>query len=165
MSRAFVKEGDGEELDAAPPRPPRVQPCYMTAGGVAALREELENLQRDLANSTGDTELTQQADHRRAQRRVHELMQILHDAVPVAITDHGDDVVRFGTTVELLDEAGNRHVFQIVGEDETAPASGRISWVSPLGRRLIGKAVGDVVTWTRPNGALELEIVSLSYIA
>jgi transcription elongation GreA/GreB family factor len=34
-----------------------------------------------------------------------------------------------------------------VGEDEAEPPQGRISWVSPLAAALIGKKLGDVVTF------------------
>jgi transcription elongation GreA/GreB family factor len=165
MSRAFVKEGDGEELDDSPPRPARVQPCYMTARGVAALRQELEVLQRGLTRSAPDTELALKADHRRIQRRVQEIGQILRDAVPVAIDHPRDACIRFGATVELCDDDGQHYTFQIVGEDETAPAAGKISWVSPLGRQLIGKAVGDEVVWRRSGGAMRMEVLAVDYLA
>jgi len=164
MSRAFVKEGDGEELDDTPPRPPRVQPCYMTVGGVARLRAEFEALQRETTGAPADSGFTAQAGVKRAQKRLHELSQILQEAVPIDTVRAHDGNIRFGATVELIDTAGERYVFQIVGEDETAPAQGKISWVSPLGRQLIGKAVGDEVTWVRPNGTRQLEIVALTYV-
>jgi transcription elongation factor GreB len=160
MSRAFVKEGDGEELDDPPPRPARVQPCYMTAEGVAALRRELEQLQAAAARPELVPDLTQQAAAQRALRRIRELTQILQEAVPVATGLPHSDHIRFGATVELQDAAGHTHRFQIVGEDEAAPAAGRISWVSPLGRQLIGKAVGDEVVWPRPVGELRLEVLA-----
>jgi transcription elongation GreA/GreB family factor len=50
-----------------------------------------------------------------------------------------------------------------VGEDEADAAAGKISWVSPLARTLMGASVGDTVTWKRPAGDLELEIVSIRY--
>lgn len=163
MSRAFVKEGDGEALDDPLPRPLRVQPCYMTAQGVAVLREELERLQRETPRPESAADLTQQTDTRRAQRRILEITQILLEAVPVDVGQQGGDIIRFGATIELGDDSGQRYLFQIVGEDEAAPAVGRISWASPLGRRLIGRVVGDEVVWQRPAGDLQLEILSLSY--
>jgi len=53
--------------------------------------------------------------------------------------------VRFGCTVELQSAAGERIRFKIVGEDESDPAQGRISYVSPLAAAMIGAAVGDEV--------------------
>jgi transcription elongation GreA/GreB family factor len=54
--------------------------------------------------------------------------------------------VRFGSSVALQKRDGEGIRYQIVGEDEADPASGKISYVSPVARLLIGAAVGDVVT-------------------
>jgi transcription elongation GreA/GreB family factor len=53
--------------------------------------------------------------------------------------------VRFGCTVELHTAAGERIRFTIVGEDESDPGHGRISYVSPLAIGMIGAAAGDEV--------------------
>ncbi len=55
--------------------------------------------------------------------------------------------------------------FAIVGEDEADAAAGKVSWVSPLARALLGSSVGDIVTWRRPTGDVELEIVAIDYPA
>ena len=55
------------------------------------------------------------------------------------------ETVRFGCTVELQNAAGERIRVKIVGEDESDPAQGRISYVSPLAAAMIGAAVGDEV--------------------
>jgi transcription elongation factor GreB len=49
-----------------------------------------------------------------------------------------------------------------VGADESDPANGRLSWKSPIGRALLKKKVGDVVSVQRPAGEVELEIISIS---
>ncbi len=53
--------------------------------------------------------------------------------------------VRFGSTVALEKPDGSRIAYRIVGEDEADPARGRISYVSPLARRLIGAAQHDEI--------------------
>jgi transcription elongation GreA/GreB family factor len=53
---------------------------------------------------------------------------------------------------------GRVQTYRIVGEDEADPKEGSISFVSPVARLLMGKAVGDVVG----VGAQELEIVAIS---
>lgn len=53
------------------------------------------------------------------------------------------DVVELGSTVELTD--GKRtFTYIIVGSEEANPKEGKISNISPLGKGLIGKKVGDV---------------------
>jgi transcription elongation GreA/GreB family factor len=53
---------------------------------------------------------------------------------------------------------GRVSTYRIVGEDEAEPRTGTISFVSPVARILMGKAVGDVVG----AGDQELEIISIS---
>jgi transcription elongation GreA/GreB family factor len=63
----------------------------------------------------------------------------------------------FGRTVEFEREDGRKQAFRIVGEDEADPAKGSVSYVSPLARALLGKAVGDVAS----VNAAEVEIVAV----
>jgi transcription elongation GreA/GreB family factor len=53
---------------------------------------------------------------------------------------------------------GRRQRFRIVGEDEADPAAGRISYVSPLARALVGAAIGDVVS----VAGGEVEVIDVS---
>jgi len=53
---------------------------------------------------------------------------------------------------------GRIQKFRIVGEDEADPKAGSISFVSPVARSLMGKAVGDVVD----SFDQKLEIISIS---
>jgi len=61
---------------------------------------------------------------------------------------------RFGSVVTLAKPDGGELVFRIVGEDEADPARGKISYASPIARRLIGAAVGEEVVL--PDGASEI---------
>ncbi len=67
------------------------------------------------------------------------------------------DVVAFGSTVTFSRADGRVQKYRIVGEDEADPKAGSISFVSPVARALMGKAVGDVVS----VGDQELEIVAI----
>ena len=64
---------------------------------------------------------------------------------------------------EAEDDDGLAVTYTIVGEDETDGARGRISWRSPIGRALLGKRAGDIVSVKRPAGDLELTIVTIRY--
>ncbi len=68
------------------------------------------------------------------------------------------DVVVFGNRVTFRRDDGRRQTFRIVGEDEADPRSGSISYVSPVARALMGKAVGDVVVL----GDGEIEILAIA---
>jgi len=56
-----------------------------------------------------------------------------------------DDTVAFGSTVTFSRGDGRVQKYRIVGEDEADPKAGTISFVSPVARVLMGKAVGDLV--------------------
>jgi transcription elongation GreA/GreB family factor len=55
-------------------------------------------------------------------------------------------------------------VYRIVGIDESDPSGGRVSWVSPVAKALIGKRVGDEVSVKLPGGETKLKIVKIEYL-
>lgn len=73
------------------------------------------------------------------------------------------DTVLFGATVVIEDEEGEEQTWTILGEDEVDTDKRRISYVSPLGRALLGKKTGDVVTFDTPKGRREVTIVSVAF--
>jgi transcription elongation GreA/GreB family factor len=68
------------------------------------------------------------------------------------------DIVAFGSTVTFSRPDGRVQTYRIVGEDEADPKAGSISYVAPVARSLMGKAVGDVVG----AGSQEIEILSIA---
>ena len=64
---------------------------------------------------------------------------------------------------DVFDEVGNETTYEITGEDEADATRHRIAPHSPLARALLGAQVGDVVTWKRPAGAVELEVVWITH--
>jgi transcription elongation GreA/GreB family factor len=63
-----------------------------------------------------------------------------------------------GSTVTFKRDDGRVQTYRIVGEDEADPKAGSISFVSPVARLLMGKAVGDIAG----ASGQELEIISIS---
>ena len=51
----------------------------------------------------------------------------------------------------------------LVGSNEADAGAGLLSVTSPLGRALIGKALGDVVEVTTPRGSRSYEVVKIAY--
>ena len=68
------------------------------------------------------------------------------------------DIVAFGSTVTFRRADGRVQKYRIVGEDEADPKAGSISFVSPVARLLMGKAVGDEAG----ASGQELEIISIA---
>ncbi len=79
---------------------------------------------------------------------------------PVAIEN---TQVQFSSTVTTRNEEGDEVTYQIVGADETSLEKKRISWLSPIGKALIGKSVGDEVCIIVPKGEINLEILEIKY--
>jgi hypothetical protein len=72
--------------------------------------------------------------------------------------DFPKPTVAFGSRVTFRRDDGRVQKYYIVGEDEADPKAGSISFVSPVARLLMDKAVGDVVG----TSGQELEIVAIS---
>lgn len=76
----------------------------------------------------------------------------------------GEDRIKFGATVVLLDYDNNETVtYVIVGEYEADIAKGMISIISPIAKALIGKSVGDVIEVVTPKGSKNYEIEQVLY--
>jgi transcription elongation GreA/GreB family factor len=68
------------------------------------------------------------------------------------------DTVAFGSTVTFRRDDGRVQKYRIVGEDDADPKAGSISFLSPVARLPMGKAVGDVVG----TSGQKLEIIAIS---
>ena len=79
-------------------------------------------------------------------------------AAQVITNPTSTDIVVFGSRVTFRRDDGRVQKYHIVGEDEADPKAGSISFVSPVARSLMGKALGDVVG----TSGQELEIIAIS---
>ena len=71
--------------------------------------------------------------------------------------------VSVGTTVTIQDITHNKKfIYSIVSSEESDPEKGLISSVSPVGRGLMNKKVGDEVSVKVPVGLRKLRILSIS---
>ena len=165
MSRAFVSESNTEAAaDALPELPVSPHPNYVTRHGLRQLEERLAAAQAEqqrLAAAPDDPAKALRIAHLGRDIRYLEIR--IERAIPVDPTQHPADEIAFGAVVDVLDPAGAHHRFAIVGEDEADAEHGKVSWVSPLARALIGSGVGDTVLWRRPAGEVELEIEAVRY--
>jgi transcription elongation GreA/GreB family factor len=158
MSVAFTKEGDAESVAAdLPDRPISPHPNLVTPRGLALLEASLEAARTafSAARVQGDA----QADRTAMARATRDLRYYgaRRASAQLIAFDPESPVVRFGAAVTIAREDGSRQVYRIVGEDEADPAEGAISYLSPVARALLGKAVGDEVA----AGGQALEIVAV----
>ena len=154
-----MKDSDDEARpEALPERPQSPHPNYVTPAGLQRLRDQAADLVARL-RSIGPS-----ADpHERAllQRDLRWVGGRLQRAILVDPAIQALDRVRFGMTVEVRHEDGSTEALTIVGEDEAEPATGRISWVSPLAEALLDAEPGDEVAWQRPAGKTRLEVIGV----
>ena len=164
MSRAFVKEGDGEDSEPLPERPLPLHTTYVPVGGLAQwqtrardLAAACDSLRRIAADDASAKQKLRTAE--RDLRYFHAQLERAERVTPSAQHDE----IHFGASISFLADDGVEQRVRIVGDDEADAAAGDISWASPLARALIGARVGDVVTWRRPVGATEIEILGVTY--
>jgi len=151
---------------------------YLTPSGAQKLRDELARLLTverprvvtEVADAAAQGDRSENAEYiygkkrlREIDRRVRFLTKRLEAAVVVKPGENATDEVRFGATVEVAFEDGETKTYVLVGPDESEPGRGLVSFQSPLGRALMKKRVGDIVTVHRPAGAVEVEIIAISY--
>ncbi|MEE3079096.1 MAG: GreA/GreB family elongation factor, partial [Bdellovibrionota bacterium] len=96
-------------------------------------------------------------------KRINFLSKRLENAEVIEPASVSSDNIKFGATV-TIEEEGEKKVVSIVGIDESDVKSGLISWVSPLGKSLLGKNEGDIASFQTPNGEREIEVIKIEYI-
>ncbi len=147
MSVAFTREEDYEAQAAdLPDRPVSAHPNLVTASGLAAIEEALDAARQ--AYAAAQMEGGVSADRTAMARATRELRYWSVRRSSAQLTEPRPQAgqVQFGGTVEIERDDGRRQTFRIVGEDEADPAEGRLSYVSPLARAVLGKAVGDAAS-------------------
>jgi transcription elongation factor GreB len=163
VSKAFTKDDD-----TAPPRfvrsrvplPPGT-PNYVTARGLAALRDERVQLDAERARreAAGDTSAVAAVA-----ARIADLDGRIGGAVVVpAPAPEAKETIRFGARVTVGGEAGSERRYQIVGVDEADAASGRIAFTAPLARALLGRRVGEIAQLSTGHGEESWLIRAVAY--
>jgi transcription elongation GreA/GreB family factor len=146
MSVAFTKESDAEAVAAdLPDRPIPAHANLVTPKGLAHIEAELAAVRAAYAAAqAGDAISADRTAMARATRDLRYWSARRASAQLIEARPAGGTIA-FGSTVTLEREDGRIQTYAIVGDDEADPAGGSVSYVSPLARAVIGKAVGDVV--------------------
>ena len=97
------------------------------------------------------------------EERISKIEEMLKNAVVVDVDDIATDVVGICSKVKVFDEDfEEEETYTIVGSTEADPDSNKISDESPIGRALMGRKVGEVVSIETPGGVFELKILEIS---
>jgi transcription elongation factor GreA len=147
---------------------------HLTAEGRARLEEELHDLVgnrrpvivKRVATARAEGDLSENFAYHDARQelglldgRVQTIEAMLRNAQIMEVTV--GDVVGLGSSVTVRDDFGDS-TYTIVGPVEADVADGRISMVSPLGAALMGRTVGDEVTFGSPGGTRSAVITAVS---
>jgi transcription elongation factor GreA len=140
----------------------------ITPEGIAALREEIEQLEgpartemaariktaRELGDLKENAEYhIAKEDQAHLETRIKRLRERLRTAVVVE-TDGDGERFSFGRTAEVLDEErGAVNAWTLVGSTEADLAAGRLSAESPIGQALLDAEPGIPVEVDTPRGA------------
>ena len=148
--------------------------------GSIALEEEWKHLKgvdrpniiAAIAEARSHGDLSENAEYSAAKEkqsfiegRIQDLEAVLSRAQVIDVANTKSDVIRFGATVQVVDEDNdNEKTYQIVGDYEADIEKNKISLSSPLAKALIGKEVGDVAEYVAPGGKKSFEILEIKYI-
>lgn len=162
----------------APPAEEEDQAVYVTKEGLNQLKEELEFLKNTRRKQVADRlkeaisygDLSENSEYEEAKNeqafvegRVLELEDKVKRAKIIDEKHHSKKVVELGTKV-VIRRKGRKETeeYTIVGSTEADPFVHRISNDSPVGRQLMEKKAGEMISVQAPSGKIEYEIVKLS---
>ncbi len=151
--------------------------AYLTSEKFEELKKELDHLKTvrrkevaeslEYARSLGD--LSENAEYQEArdmqaaiEERISYLEQVIKEAKIVAHDKKGD-VVGLGSVVTIVkDKEKQERVYTIVGSEEANIHDHKISYLSPLGEALMGKAKSDAFTFETPAGKQTYKILKVA---
>ena len=152
----------------------------LTEEGFEKLENELEYLETEkrrevakrikVAREFGDISENSEYDDAKNEQafvegRIQEIKNMLNDAHVVKDEDVTDKQVNLGTTVMLHDlDSAEKISYTLVGSAEADPLNYKISNESPIGKAILGHAIGDQVKVETPAGEVEYEIISIKKV-
>jgi transcription elongation factor GreB len=156
------------------------QSSYLTKNGFLHLREELNYLLKvdrpkvvkDVSWAASNGDRSENGDYiygkkrlRQIDSRVKYLLTAIEDSKIIdPLEQENKDKVFFGASVEYENlHTSQINMIQIVGVPEVDPKENKISWISPLSKAILGKQVGDIISYESPSGLIEIEIITIVY--
>ncbi len=155
---------------------PKKDECLLTSEGYLNIEEELNELKtvkrpqviEAIKEARAQGDLSENADYDAARNdqaeleaRIKELEYMLDHAK--IIEGAADGIVGVGSTIKIsyVDD-DEEEEYKIVGSLEANPFENRISNESPIGKAVLNKKVGDVVSVESPNGSYDVKILAIN---
>ncbi|MFL2746344.1 MAG: GreA/GreB family elongation factor [Dehalococcoidia bacterium] len=148
----------------------------LTKQGVAELNRELESLKKgrqpiadEIKRAAADGDVKENAPLEFARQEMGKLVARI-DEIENMLANYGviesnedSDFINLGSKVVLLDVKSKKKVkYMVVAAPEARPFDGRISNLSPIGKAVYKKSVGEVVDVKTPRGLIKYEIIKVS---
>ncbi|OFZ14378.1 MAG: transcription elongation factor GreA [Bdellovibrionales bacterium GWA2_49_15] len=135
------------------------------------IKVEREDLKRTIAEARALGDLKENAEYHSAKEkqsmiegRIAQLQDIIARAEIIDPSTLRSTNIIFGASVKLFDTEKDIEVlYQIVGKTEADLKNGKIFYLSPLGKALLGKEKGDTVTVQAPKGVIEYEVIDVFF--
>ena len=151
------------------PRSAHQVPPALTEDGRKALQARVARLHSDVLDPLRPHLIGPERDERdvaefeRALAEIERLEAIIAASVDLPKPPTGRRArIAPGALVEIRDAAGEKVRVRPVHPEEATIDDERISWDSPLGRALMGAAVGDRLQVPSPRGAWTCEVVRIT---
>lgn len=151
---------------------------YVTEEGLEKLKQELQDLRtkgrqeiaRQIKEARDKGDLSENAEYDAAKEaqgllelKISKLEEIVGNTRILDKSRLDLSRVAVMTNVRLKNKATGKEVtYQLVSEKEADLKGGRISVTSPIGKGLLGKAVGEVANIQVPAGTIEFEVLEIS---
>lgn len=150
---------------------------YLTKEKLAELEAQLKEMKtsgrreaaRKIAEARGHGDLSENSEYDAAKEemqmlelRIAQLEATLTRTRVLDPTEVRTDKVYIFSKVQLLDMLSNKAIeYQLVSTEEADIVKGKISTDSPIGKSLLGKEVGDVVSVKVPAGLKQYKILQI----
>jgi len=149
---------------------------FLTEEGISTLKIELEHLvgserkkiAERLRSAIQMGDLSENADYIKAKEdqsfiegRILELEETLKQAVVIDKTQTNQEMIQIGSKVVVKEIDFQEETIYIVGSKEADPASGKISYESPIGSALLNHHVGDIVRVETPAGGTNFKVIEI----
>ena len=153
----------------------------ITLNGLENLKSELDdlkNVQRPkvveaIAEARSHGDLKENAEYHAAKEqqaliesRVIAINDLIARANVIDVTKiENNGKVIFGSTVKVKDLGSEKEItYKLVGQDEADIKKNLIFFKSPIGKALVGKDKGEMITVITPSGEKNFEIINVEYI-
>lgn len=149
--------------------------CLLTSQGFLKLEEELNELKtvkrpqviEAIKDARAQGDLSENADYDAARNdqaeleaRIKELEYMIEHATIIEENESGKVNIGSTVVVSYIDD-DEEEEYKIVGSLEANPFENRISNESPIGKAVLHKKVGDIVSVESPNGSYDVKIIEI----